>query len=56
MRLALSRKKAIKESGNIEISEIGQHGAEVAVQVLPQSLQSRNYILCMWTSDGGGLR
>ena len=45
-------KKAIKESGNIEISENRQHGAEVAVQVLPQSLQSRDHILCMWTSDG----
>ena len=31
-----------------------QHGAEVAVQVLPQSLQSRDHILCMWTADDKG--
>ena len=49
-------KKAIKESGNIEISEIVNTEPKFAVQVLPQSLQSRNHILYMWTSDGGRLR
>ena len=49
-------KKAIKESEQHRNFRNRQHGAEVAVQVLPQSLQSRDHILCMWSSDGGRLR
>ena len=50
-------KKAIKESGNIEISEIVNTEPKLQCKFcLNHCNPGIIYILCMWTSDGGGLK